>query len=199
MSKCCSYRPKRRALGKGLDSLLPRVPISRFRRRCRGRQAPRDSLIRSTATHSRHVPRSMRSSWPSWPLDHIERRCAAGAGAPARQRPLPVDCRERAGGPRSLPARRRFRPSCARSSDEQAMEITLSRTAARRPESDGTGPRLRPPLPRVPHDPGADGCAYGKDRASVQIFCACCACLLGTGSRRGKASSASATPALIGL
>ena len=155
---------KRRALGKGLDSLLPRVPRRpRFlcRRERRG-QAAGDS---PRADRSQPLPDALAdergAAGRAGRVDHRERSGAAGAGAPAGQRPLSADRRRAAlaglGAGRQEDDSGDSAPGLRRAGDGDHHR---REPAARRPEPDGAGARLRAALARVPHDPGADGGAH---------------------------------------
>ncbi len=156
--------PKRRALGKGLDSLIPR-PASASpageHRTAAGRARSRST--RSTATPSKRAPMSTRSNWRSW-LPPLRRMalCSRCWFAPW-QRALSADRgRTALAGFETRGQKHGSRdsaPSLRRTGDGDHHR---RKPATRRPERDGAGSGLRTAGAGVPHDSGANGATHGK-------------------------------------
>ena len=142
---------KRRALGKGLDSLLPRVPA-----------APAPSATETEGGKPLEIPLDQIDRNPFQTRLHRRQRSrSAGPGAPPGQRPLPAH-RRRAPLARLRAGRQDHHPRHPPPGLRRAGHGNhhSREPPARRPQPHGAGPRLRPPLARVPHDPGADGRAH---------------------------------------
>ncbi len=192
--------PKRRALGKGLESLLPRIHAV-------AEPAPLEADRRQAARNPRRRDRSQPLPDPQplrrgpagrvGRLHHRHRRRPADRRSAAAAGPLPAD-RRRAALAR-LAARRQgdhpghHPPGFRRAGDGDDHR---RESAAQRPESDGAGPRLRAPRTRVPAHPGADGPAHRQGSRFRRQFSPPAQAATGSpGSGRGRESSPSATPA----
>ena len=155
--------PKRRALGKGLDSLLPRVHSAPAAEPEAGkpREIPVDQIDPN--------PFQTRSQVNQEQLSELAASIAAnGVVQPVLVRPLANGRFQLIAGERrwraSQMAGKATVPAMLRQvSDEQAMEITivenLQRADLNPMEQARAFERLRS---RVPHDPGTDGAAHGK-------------------------------------
>jgi len=163
---------KRRALGKGLDSLLPRVTAASAPAEIEGgkpMEIPIEQIDRN--------PFQTRSHMNDEQLAELAASITAnGVVQPVLVRPLAngrfqLIAGERAGG---FGAGRQRNGSAIlrRVSDEQAMEITIVENLQRTTESDGAA-RLLSGLRRISHDQEQMATRTGKERATVVTSCVC--------------------------
>ena len=171
---------KRRALGKGLDSLLPRIHGNCSSRpgpratphRVRRGQAARDPGRgdRPQSLPDAH-PCGRRGTGGTGGVHHRQWSGAAGSGPASGQRPIPVD-RRRATLARSQLAGKKTIPAILRQvSDEQALEITIVENLQRADLNPMEQARAFERLSREFHMTQEQiATRTGKDRVSVSTY-----------------------------
>ena len=154
--------PKRRALGKGLESLLPaRQPVAI---QASAPAEPGGSPLEIPVESIDRNPFQTRTTFDPAKLTELSQSIAAtGVVQPIvvkslPRRPFPAHHR-RAPPPRVKAGRQahhpRHRPPSLRRAGHG--DDDRRKPPARRPQPHGAGARLSPSVHRLPHDPGADG------------------------------------------
>ena len=169
---------KRRALGKGLDSLLPRVrqtapaPVLRqpaTNRKVESREKYRSR--RSTAIPIRRAPMLMRASWPNSPHPSPPMASCSPSWSAARDGRFQLIAGERRWRASQIAGKKTIPAILRQVSDEQALEITIVENLQRADLNPMEQARAFERLSREFHMTQEQiATRTGKDRVSVSNF-----------------------------